>query len=164
MADGFTVKDTIAATPQEVWDYLTDFSNAKAWMTGVDDMTQVTQGPLEVGTRYEFKSRGKTRESHVSALDRGKRVALTSTQGGVTATYTYSLDPVGDGTQVMLHAVCKATGLWKLLHPIIAFAMKKSDSSHIANLKAAMARHSYPPLAQIHNRPRNRGNSSHPPS
>ena len=39
MADGFIVKEIIAATPVQVWDYLTDFRNAKEWMTGVEDMT-----------------------------------------------------------------------------------------------------------------------------
>ncbi|MCP4327238.1 MAG: hypothetical protein GY791_02215 [Alphaproteobacteria bacterium] len=141
MADGFTVTETIAAPPAEVWDFLTNFRHAQDWMTGIDDMTQTTPGPLEVGTHLEFRARGKMRQSRVTALDRGERIALTSTQGGVTATYTYSLVPVGAGTETTLHAVCEATGLWKLLHPVIVIAMKKSDSSHLAKLKAAMARH-----------------------
>ena len=39
-----------------------------------------------------FKARGKERETRVTAFDRGKRIALTSTQAGVTATYTYAVD------------------------------------------------------------------------
>lgn len=97
---------------------------------------------MEVGTRLAFRARGKERESRVTALDAGKRIALTSTQGGVTATYTYGLAPAGDGTEVTLEAVCDATGAWKLLHPIIVLAMRKSDSSQLANLKTAMERRS----------------------
>ena len=76
----------------------------------------------------------------MTALDPGKPIALTSTQGSVTATYIYSLAPDGDGTEVMLKAVCKATGFWKLRHPVIVLAMKKSDSPQLANLKLAMGR------------------------
>ncbi len=76
----------------------------------------------------------------MTALDPGKLIALTSTQGGVTATYTYSLARDGDGTEVTLKAVCKATGFWKLLHPVIVLAMKKSDSLQLTNLKLAMGR------------------------
>ncbi len=107
-------------------------------MTGVEEMTPLTQGPIEVGTRFRFKARGKEHESEVTALEPGKRIALTSTQGGVTATYVYSLAPAGNNTEVTLNAVCEATGFWKLIHPIIVFAMKKSDSSHLAKLKAAI--------------------------
>ena len=138
MAGGFTVRETIKRSPQEVWDYLTDFGNAKKWMTGVEEMTQITQGPLEMGTLFRFKARGKEHESEVTALEPGKRIALTSTQGGVTATYVYSLAPAGNDTEVSLNAECKATGFWKLIHPIIVFAMKKSDSSHLARLKTAI--------------------------
>ena len=139
MADGFSVKETIARSPEDVWAYLTDFANAKAWMTAVDGMTQTTQGPLRVGTRFKFSARGRERETQVTALDPGRQIALTSTQGGVTATYTYRVAPAGGGTEVTLDAVCQASGVWKLLHPMIAFAMKRSDSSQLANLKAAMS-------------------------
>ena len=101
-----------------------------------------SNGPLQVGTRFTFKSRGKDHETRVTALEPGARIELTSTQGGVTAVYAYGVRPNGDGTVVTLEAVCSATGWWKLIHPLIAFAMKKSDSSQLANLKAAMARRS----------------------
>jgi len=138
MAGGFTVKETIAKAPAEVWAYLTDFRNAAAWMPGIDDMTQTDPGPLEVGTRLSFMARGKERETRVTALEPGRRIALTSTQGGVTATYAYSLAPAGDGTEATLEAVCEAKGAWKLLHPIIVQAMRKSDSPQLAKLKAAV--------------------------
>ena len=138
MTGGFTVKEIIERSPQEVWGYLTDFGNAKKWMTGVEDMAPITQGPLRVGTRFRFTARGKERESHVTALEPDKRIALTSTQGGITATYTYTLTPIGDSTEVTLTAACEATGFWQLLHPIILFAMKRSDSSHLTKFKTAL--------------------------
>ena len=110
MADGFIVKENMAATPTEVWAYLTDFRNAKEWMTSIEGMTQTTRGPIEIGTHFRFKARGKEHDTRVTALDQGKQIALTSTQGGVTATYTYSVEPVGDGTEITLQAVCKSTG------------------------------------------------------
>jgi len=129
MAAGFSVTQRIERSPDEVWAYLTDFQNAQDWMPGVEDMRATAEGPPAVGTEFTFGSRGKSRETRVTALDPGTRFALTSTQGGVSATYAYSLAPDGDGTRVTLDAVCEATGLWTLLHPLIAFARKQSDSS-----------------------------------
>ena len=84
------------------------------------------------------RARGAERESQVSALDEGKRLVLTSTQGGVTAIYDYRLVPTANGTQITLDAACNATGWWKLVHPLIAFAMKKADSPQLARLKSVV--------------------------
>lgn len=138
MAGGFAVRETIERSPEDVWAYLTDFANAHAWMTAVDAMTHTTDGPLRVGTRFKFHARGRERETEVTALDPGRLIALTSTQGGVSATYTYEVMPAAGGTEVALDARCRASGIWNLLHPLIVFAMKRSDSSQLANLKAAM--------------------------
>ncbi len=83
MPDGFGVKETIAHPPRDVWAYLTDFRNAKEWMRGIEGMTQTTQGPLKIGTTFRFKARGKEHETRVTAFEPGKRIAVTSTQGGV---------------------------------------------------------------------------------
>ena len=139
MSKGFNVKERIDRPPEEVWAYLTDFRNAKHWMTGIENLAPKGRGPLEIGTRLSFTARGKERETRVTALEPGRQIALTSTQGGVTATYSYALAPDGDGTEVTLEAVCQATGAWRLLHPVIALAMKHSDSSQLANLKSAMS-------------------------
>ena len=138
MAGGFTAREFVERSPQEVWAYLTDFSNAQKWMTGVEAMAPITADPIQVGTRLRFTSRGKQRESEITALEPGKRLELTSTQGGVTAIYAYSLEPRDNGTDLTLRATCAATGFWKLLHPIIVVAMKRSDSSHLTNLKTTM--------------------------
>ena len=145
MAKGFHVEETIGAPADEVWAYLTDFRRAGAWMPGVEDMTQLDPGPLGVGTRFGFAARGKARETHVTAYEPGRLIALTSTQGGVTATYTYTLESAGGGTKVALDAVCEAAGLWKVLHPLILVAMRKSDSAQLANLKLAIEREAAPP-------------------
>ena len=92
MSKGFSVKETIDQPKAVVWDFLTDFNKADKWMTGVDQMKQISDGPIKTGTRLSFVARGKERETRVTALDSGKMIALTSTQGGVTATYTYSLE------------------------------------------------------------------------
>ena len=62
----------------------------------------------------------------------------TPQEGGVTATYTYSLEPNGRGTRVTLHGACEATGLWRLLHPLIVKMMAKHDSRQMEMLKAVV--------------------------
>jgi len=140
VASGFSVKEHIPANPEQVWAYLTDFDNAQKWMPGIDRMALPVGQILETGSVLTFNARGKDRETRVTALEKGKRLALTSKQGGVTATYEYLLAPVPDGAEITLNARCKATGFWKLLHPVIVIAMKKADSPQLVNLKALIER------------------------
>ena len=141
MAKGFRVQETVPHAPAVVWRYLTDFAHAEDWMTGVESMTADDAGPLRVGQRLRFKSRGKTRLSEITGLQTGNSIALTSTQGGITATYTYHLEPDEEGTRMTLTAVCSATGGWKLLHPLIVFAMRRSDGTHLEQLREALRLH-----------------------
>jgi carbon monoxide dehydrogenase subunit G len=138
VSDGFEVQEHVDAAPDNVWASLTRLDRAAAWMPGIEAMTQLDPGPIGLGTRFGFTARGKARETRITAFEAGRLMALTSTQGGVTATYTYSLAPSGRGTEVTLKAVCRASGLWRLLHPLIVVAMKRSDSGQLKNLKIAI--------------------------
>ena len=109
-------------------------------MPGSDSMSLPAGQTLGTGSVLTFHARGKDRETRVTAFEEGRRLALTSTQGGVTATYEYALAPTPDGAEITLNACCEASGFWKLLHPVIAFAMKQADSPQIANLKALVER------------------------
>lgn len=137
---GFSVQEHVSASPETAWRYLTDVAKADEWMPGIDHMTVPAGGALQTGSVLVFNARGKDREARVTALEEAKKFALTSTQGGVTATYEYVLTPAPDGTDITLNAHCVATGFWRLLHPVIVMAMKKADSPQLANLKAFIER------------------------
>ncbi|MFQ5961447.1 MAG: SRPBCC family protein [Candidatus Methylomirabilales bacterium] len=145
MSNAFTVKETIDKPVGEVWAFLADMRHAPKWMTGVEDMRQLTPGSVGLGTRFRFVARGAQRETEITAWEPEKRIALTSTQGGITATYEYSVLGRGDTTEVELNAVCRAKGPWKIIHPIIVVLMRKSDSGHLVRLKNAIQEESSRP-------------------
>lgn len=135
---GFESNAIINKSITEVWSYISDFSNADKWMTGVKNLRPKELGSIGKGSKLLFRSRGSERASEITAWDSPKTMELTSTQGGVTATYTYSLKSIGDKTELTLKAGCIATGLWKILHPIIVIAMRASDSKHPIQIKKAI--------------------------
>jgi hypothetical protein len=138
MRKGFQSSALIGRSIEDTWEYISDFSNARYWMAGVEDLRSEESGNIGKGTKLLFKSRGAERESEITAWDPPRTMEFTSTQGGVTATYTYSLKSVGNETELTLHAVCVATGWWKILHPIIVIAMRASDSKHPDLIKKAI--------------------------
>lgn len=138
MEKGFKSNAIISKPINEVWSYISDFSNADKWMTGVRALRPKEPGDIIKGSKLLFQSRGSDKESEITAWEPLKTMELTSMQGGVTATYTYSLKSIGDKTELTLNAECIATGLWKILHPIIVIAMRASDSKHPVQIKKAV--------------------------
>lgn len=138
MERGFSTRVTIKRPREEVWNYLTDFAHAAEWMKGVDSMNQTSDGPLGVGTRFVFRARGADHVTEVTAYEPLQQISLTSTQGGITATYNYLLKDIGEDTELILNARCEASGLWRLVHPLVVYAMKRSDAPQVQNVKAAL--------------------------
>ncbi|MEM7118694.1 MAG: SRPBCC family protein [Chloroflexota bacterium] len=141
MTNGFSVRETINRPANEVWTFMSNLEEAHRWMNGIEPMRRKTADPIDVGTVFAFDARGAERITKITAWEPGRQMALTSQQGGMTATYLYSVangDDVGT-TAVSLEATCEASGFfWKLLSPLIVRLMKQSDSGQLAQLKAVM--------------------------
>ncbi len=135
MGRTISVGETINRPPEEVWAVLTDWPGAVRWMNGIESMS--IDGETVEGARVQFFTRGQDRESVIARCDPGRSVTLRSRQGGVTADYTYSVEPAGDGrSRVSLEAECQFSGLqYLLLGPLIRFAIRRTDGGQIAALK-----------------------------
>ena len=128
MARGFVSTARVKASPDEVFATLVDWERAPEWMAGIDSMA-VTEGDGGVGSTVTFRARGKDRTSAITEFEAGTSVTTVSTQGGITATYRYSVEPDGESAKITLRAQCVADGLlWKAASPLIATMMQRSDS------------------------------------
>ena len=136
MAQAFTVSRELDRPANTVWQQLTDWDRAAGWL-GVDSIR--AEGPTAVGTELVFQARGKERRSEIVALEPGRSVTLRSRQGGVTADYTYSVEPTASGSRATLTADVRTSGLWALLGPVIRAAIRKEDSGQLDALERALA-------------------------
>lgn len=138
MAQSFSVEATVARPAPQVWSALTDWEKAHQWMAGVEWIK--ADGDTGVGTRLTFHARGKDRTAEISSYEDGRSVVLRSVQGGVTADYTYALEPQGDdSTRVTLVADCRSEGLiWNLLSPLVRLAMRMADRGQLKALKGVV--------------------------
>ena len=136
MAQAFTVTRELDRPAGEVWEQLTDWDRAAGWL-GVDDIR--AEGPTAVGTELVFHARGKDQRSEIAALDPGCSITLRSRQGGVTADYTYAVEPAGSGSRATLTADVRTSGVWALLGPVIRAAIRREDSGQLEALERALA-------------------------
>ena len=143
MTRGFRVTTMIERPQGKVWAFMTDLANAPAWMKGVEQIASVGNGPMRAGARFRTISnaggRGVEHETEMAVWEPMTRFALKSDQGGISAVYEYRCAPEGRGTRVDLHAACTARGLaWRLLHPLIAYMMRRHDGDQLERLRRAL--------------------------
>lgn len=137
----FSVEETIDAPIDEVWRYLTETSLMQTWMPGLEQLRSHDGKPLSANSRLFFKARGRQRQSDVVAFRTCECIALRSTQGPLTATYTYGIEPAGvDGgtTRVTLDADCVAKGLAKVFAPLLRTMIRRADGGQLSRLKAVV--------------------------
>jgi uncharacterized protein YndB with AHSA1/START domain len=128
MTRAFTATREIDRPAEQVWAWLTDWDAAAGWL-GVDAIR--ADGPTAVGTTLTFTARGKERTSEISALAPGRSVTLRSRQGGVTADYTYGVEPAGPASRVTLVADVATRGAWALAGPMIRAAIRRTDRGQL---------------------------------
>lgn len=112
---------------------LTDWSKATAWMPSVTSMQ--AEGPTQVGTKINYRTRRDTFHSTITELDEGRKLTLRTEHGSVTADYTYDLADVAEGTKVSLNATCELSG-HQWFGPILRLMMRLTDGSQIKKLKS----------------------------
>jgi uncharacterized protein YndB with AHSA1/START domain len=128
VVQAFRVSRTVDRPADQVWRQLTDWNSAAGWL-GVDSVS--AEGPTAVGSRLRFTARGRERRSEVVALDRGRSVTLRSQQGGVTADYTYTVEPDGAASRVTLVADVRTRGAWAVTAPVIRAAIRRTDAGQL---------------------------------
>jgi carbon monoxide dehydrogenase subunit G len=124
----FIASATVERPTAEVWARLTDWPAAPAWMPGVESI-------LVSGPELTFRTRGRDRTGRIEIVEPGQTVVVHSSQGGVSAAYTYSCVSEGGRTKVTLTADCHAKGVWRPLAGLLRAAIRRSDSGQLTALK-----------------------------
>jgi uncharacterized protein YndB with AHSA1/START domain len=136
MVQAFTATRLVDRPVDEVWRRLSDWDRAAGWL-GVDSIH--ADGPTQVGTTLRFVARGKERTSEIAVLDPGRTITLRSRQSGVTADYSYAVEPSGTGTRVTLVADVVTRGAWVFLAPLIRAAIRRTDRGQLDALDRELA-------------------------
>lgn len=140
-----TVSRTVRtdAAPQQVFDYLVDFTHTEEWDPGTVSTERVS-GDGGVGTRYHNVSKFLGRETEleytVIDLDAGTLVRLRGVNDTVTATDTMRITPDGSGSLVEYTAEFEWKGVAKVAGPLLAPALKKLGDEAEQGLQENLAK------------------------
>jgi len=130
---------TIRRPVEEVFAFLADFENVPRWNHAILQTTKTSPGPVRVGTTYhQIRSIPRRSEEgfEVTVFEPTSRLAVHGDIGPFTATISYLLAPIGDGTR-LTNAVDlePSSGALRLLAPLAASRVKGAVAANLGALK-----------------------------
>jgi uncharacterized protein YndB with AHSA1/START domain len=132
---------TIARPPAEVFDHVSDVRNDPTWHTDVLDVSSSTDD-VRVGTVFNVRVKPSMGVSEgtmtVSRLEPGRLVEFRGQMGRMRPTVTNICEPDGASPRVTRRVELQPPGPMRLMSPLIARMIGKSNEGFLANLKRLM--------------------------
>jgi len=129
-------------SPEEAFDYLSDFSTASEWDGNTVSSELISGDPKSVGAKYrvvtKFGGREMTLTYETVELDRPNRVVLESGNSSTDITDTMTFEATSTGTDVTYDANVAPKGLTKLLDPVLTLVFKRVGDNAAKGLRKAL--------------------------
>jgi uncharacterized protein YndB with AHSA1/START domain len=145
MAIQFEVTETIQASPEQVFDALTNLDDAPHWMQGLTGIEPLGAGAGAVGGGWRetrrMMGREATEEFEVTAHDRPRRLGLRvdgskGSSGQGEFVFMYTLEPRAGRTEVRLAGqILGLTGVAAVMGRLFVGAYRKSCAKDLVALK-----------------------------
>ena len=136
---GFEFDEHIAKSPSAVFDVLSNPARATEFLDNITESKKLTDGPIAVGTRFRetriVNGKEASADLLVSVYEPNTHVVIGTEADGIHVAYHYHLSPEGDGTRLAWSCELHASGLRKMMLPMVAGIMKKEDRHHLQQLK-----------------------------
>ena len=137
----FATEETIAGTPDEIWEYAADIRRHPEWMAVTD--ARIVRGD---GTQTGARGRERMRfgpfdwdiEFEVAEAAPGRRLAWKNVSGApFDMLVSLDLEPIAlDRTKATYAAEIRLHGAWRLLAPVVAMEGKAGPEGELRRLKA----------------------------
>jgi carbon monoxide dehydrogenase subunit G len=137
--NGFQFNEHIARSPRDVFEVLSNPAKATEFLDNITDSRKLTDGPITVGTKFRetrvVNGKEASADLLVSAYEPHTHVGISTEAEGIKVEYHYRLSPEGDGTRLKWTCELEASGLRRMMLPMVAGIMKKEDGGHLQKLK-----------------------------
>ena len=126
--------------PSDVWEVVTDLESHPRWRPALREFRQVSEGPLQVGSRIheviEWRGREMTLADEVTALDAERRLGIRGGWKAADFDLDLLLDPSGSGTRVTMDWTMQPKSLlMRVAAPFLKRTFDRSTDEEVAGLK-----------------------------
>ena len=131
-------------SPEEAFDYLARFSNAREWDPGIVEAVDLTGDPVGPGSRFRLVSRFLGRrvplEYRVTDYERPTRVVLAADEASIRSTDAISVVAADQGSRVTYEADLRLkVPFGSLMDPLLALAFRRIGDRAAAGLRKALS-------------------------
>ena len=130
---------TVDRPVEEVWDFISNFENTTRWSRGVLEARQTSDGPLGIGSTLQAVVRAfgrrRTADYLVTEYEPNRAFGFQVTSGPMTSRARYSVEPAGAGTRLTASGQAEATGLYRLVAPLLVRTLKRHSQDDLTNVK-----------------------------
>ena len=106
MDHSISLSQHVNASPEKVWQVISDVPGSAATLSGVESNQMVSEGPYGEGTRWKetrsMMGRRETVEMWVSQADPPRSTTVKALQGGADYTSRFTLEERGSGTDLTM--------------------------------------------------------------
>lgn len=136
-----TVEST--KSPEEAFDYLAEFSNARDWDPGIVEAANLTGDSVGPGSRFRLVSRFLGRrvplEYRITEFDRPRRVVLAADETSIRSIDEIRFVTTNRGSQITYEADLRLKmPLGRLMDPLLALAFRRIGARAAAGLREAL--------------------------
>jgi carbon monoxide dehydrogenase subunit G len=128
----------------EVFALVSDLARAPTWVPALVEMTQLTPGPVAVGTQFRQRIHLAGRDVEgvlvVSALEPDRVFAHTSRAGPAKLFGHFELTAAEGGTRLVHHHEIRLTGLARAMAPLVATKADHNAVHALENLRRMLER------------------------
>ncbi len=136
---GFEFSEYIAKSPQEVFEVISNPADATKFLDNIKESRKLTDGPVAVGTTFRetrvMNGKEASADLVVSVYEPHTRLEISTEAEGIKVSYRYELWSEATGTRLKWVCELQASGLRKMMLPMVAAMMKKEDGDHLQRLK-----------------------------
>ena len=126
----------------EVFDFVSDMTNAPMWQSGLHLVERIPPGPVKVGSEHVFERRfaGRTLKSRnrITEFRPPTRMAFEIPHGWICGSASYEVTPTEGGSRVCCRMEFRARGLGRLVEPLLRRLLRHDSRRDDQRLKALL--------------------------
>lgn len=129
---------TINLRPATVFEFLAEFENLPVWNYAISETRKITDGPVDVGSRYRQTRTLPTRSEEtfeVTEFEPDRRLSIRGGLGPFQGEVSYLLVPVGNATTLTNTMILQPSGPLRLVAPLAASRVKSAVAANLDTLK-----------------------------
>jgi carbon monoxide dehydrogenase subunit G len=129
-----------ALSPEQAFDYLSDFANAQEWDPGVVEAERLGEGAIGEGTEFRlvavFLGRRSTLVYRTIEYRRPDVVTFRGENATVVSLDRITFEALAGGTRITYDADLTLKGPWRLADPLLGLAFKGVGDRALAGMRA----------------------------